>query len=65
MYPQAKPFNCEIFPFYYEKGVFQVAAWCKYIEALDVRSFDSKVYNLIQEKVNFLFWKSRNFIGIF
>ncbi len=48
-YPRAKPFNCEIFPFHYEKGIFQAAAWCKYIEALEVRSFDSKVHGLIQE----------------
>ena len=48
-YPQAKPFNCNIFPFYLQKDDFHVASWCKYIDQLDVRDFQPQVEQITHD----------------
>ncbi|WP_371804602.1 hypothetical protein [Candidatus Lokiarchaeum ossiferum] len=49
LYPDAKPFNCEIFPFYIGEKDFHIASWCKFIDKLDVRTFESPVKTIIEE----------------
>lgn len=49
LFPDAKPFNCEIFPFFMQRDDFIVANWCKFIKDIDVRTFQLPVQTITEE----------------
>lgn len=47
LYPDAKPFDCSMFPFHFEKGEYRIETWCKMTELCQINKdkYDKKVFD--------------------
>ncbi len=49
LFPEIKPYNCAIFPYYQEQGEFKISSNCKYAKTRSINEIKSQLVQIVKK----------------